>query len=79
MPICPIWGTPCEDAGSNDEFYFVDSTRAGGRYKLFGSALAQAKNLTIDEKKVVTTWIISQHRAGIVPQIKGLRQNKSFI
>jgi nucleoside 2-deoxyribosyltransferase len=72
MPICLIWGTPCKDAGSNDEFYFVDSSRAGGKYKLFGSALVQVKNLTVDEKKVVTTWIISQHRFGIeVPQIVG--------
>jgi hypothetical protein len=62
MPICPIWGTPCTDAGSNDEFYFVDSSRAGGRYKLFGSALEQVKNLTIDEKRVVTSWIVSQHQ-----------------
>jgi hypothetical protein len=72
MPICPIWETPCNDAGSNDEFYFVDSSRAGGKYKLFGTAQTQVKNLTVDERKAITSWIISQHRAGMeVPQIRG--------
>jgi hypothetical protein len=72
LPICPIWETPCKDAGSNDRYYFVDSPRAGGKYKLFGTAQTQVKNLTKDERKAVTTWIISQHRAGIeAPQITG--------
>jgi hypothetical protein len=70
MANCQIWGTPCQDAGSSDEFFFVDSSRAGGKYKLFGPAQRQVVELTDDEKRAVTTWIVSQHRAGIeVPQI----------
>jgi hypothetical protein len=70
MSTCPIWGTSCKDAGSTDEFFFVDSPRAGGKYKLFGSAQRQVMELTPDQKKAVTSWIIYQHGSGIaIPQI----------
>jgi hypothetical protein len=72
MGKCLIWGTLCEDAGSSEEFLFLDSPRAGGKYKLFGTAQRQVTELTPAEKKAVTSWIVSQHRAGIaVPQIDG--------
>jgi hypothetical protein len=35
---CAIWNTPCTDVGSNDEYAYLDSARAGGKYKVFGSA-----------------------------------------
>lgn len=57
MAKCLIWGTPCVDAGSSDEFFFLDSPRAGGKYKLFGTAQRQVIELTPAEKKAVTSWI----------------------
>src|SRR3954468_23327688 len=70
MTTCLIWGTPCRDAGSSDEFFLLDSPRAGGLYKAYGTAQRLVIDLTPTEKKAVTSWIISQHRAGIaVPQI----------
>jgi hypothetical protein len=50
MINCPIWDTPCEDAGSTDEFVSVDSPRAGGKYKLLGSAQRQVMELTLDQQ-----------------------------
>lgn len=64
MAKCPIWGTPCKDSGSTDEFYSMDSPRAGGKYKLLGSAQRQVMELTTGQKRAVTSWIISQHVAG---------------
>ena len=72
MTRCLIWSTACADAGSNDEFFFLDSPRAGGKYKLFGTAQRQVMELTPTEKTAVTSWIVSRHRAGIaVPQLDG--------
>lgn len=72
MAKCAIWDMPCADAGSTDEFVFVNSPRAGGKYKLFGSAQTQVLRLTADQKTAVTSWIVSQHLAGIpIPTIDG--------
>jgi hypothetical protein len=64
MAKCPIWGTLCADAGSTDAFSLVDSPRAGGRYKLLGSAQRQVMESTTDQKTAITSWIVSQHLAG---------------
>jgi hypothetical protein len=69
--ICLIWGTECEDKSPiGGNFFLIDSPRAGGLYKLLSSAQGQMMGLTDDQKRAVTTWIVSQHRAGFaVPKI----------
>ena len=72
MAKCLIWGTLCRDAGGGDAFFLLDSPRAGGLYMVYGTAQRQLMDMTLTEKKAVTSWIISQHRAGIaVSQIDG--------
>jgi hypothetical protein len=52
------------------DFEHLNSRRAGGEYKVPGSHLDAVRSLTEPEKKRLTTWIVSQHRAGIaVPEI----------
>jgi hypothetical protein len=46
------------------------SPRAGGEYKVVGYSRTRIRKLTESEKKRLTTWIVSQHQAGIgVPVI----------
>jgi hypothetical protein len=67
---CPIWKTPCTDLGSNDRYDFVDSPRAGGKYKLFGSGTAQVLEMTPEQKALLTSWMVKQRRFGIsIPKI----------
>jgi hypothetical protein len=70
MVTCPIWGTPAEEMprlGDNRE---INSRRAGGEYKISGTALSMLERLSVPEKKRLTTWIVSQHKAGVaVPGI----------
>ena len=69
MDTCPIWGTPALERPGKD-YVQINSRRAGGEYKVPGSALSRLPHLNEPEKKRLTTWIISQHRAGIaVPEI----------
>ena len=69
---CIIWGTPCRDVGSNDEFWFVDSPRVGGKYKVFGSAQPRLGQLSYKKKALLTSWLLTQRRAGIIhPEITG--------
>jgi hypothetical protein len=67
---CPIWKTICADVGSNDVFAFVDSARAGGKYKLYGSAQHLLLEASTKQKLLLTSWLVRQHRAGVsVPDI----------
>lgn len=68
---CPIWKTACEDLGGTDEYFFVNSPRAGGVYKLYGSAQTQVTEASIEQKVLLTSWLVQQHHAGIsAPEIR---------
>ena len=70
MAKCLIWGTSAQHMPRLGDFEHLNSRRAGGEYKVPGSHLDAVRSLTEPEKKRLTTWIISQHRAGIaVPEI----------
>jgi hypothetical protein len=71
MP-CLIWGTPAEAIPPLGDYEHIKSRRAGGEYKVIGSYLHRLAELTESEKKRLTTWLVSQHRAGVaVPEITG--------
>jgi hypothetical protein len=63
---CYVWGTladlPRDSDGNN---VYVDSPRAGGKYKITGSAAATISNLDLKGKALLTTWLSAQRRAGI--------------
>jgi hypothetical protein len=65
MSNCAIWQTPCEDLGTSGTLSSYDSPRAGGRYRLSVFAKSAVEQLTPDQKRAVTNWIVSQHRAGV--------------
>jgi hypothetical protein len=68
---CAIWSTPAqllEDAG---EFQIFDSPRVGGQYWISGSVVGQMPSLTEHAKRLLTTWICEQRRAGIaIPKVQ---------
>ena len=70
MAKCLIWGTSAQHMPRLGDFEHLNSRRAGGEYKVPGSHLDAVRSLTEPEKKRLTTWIVSQHGAGIaVPEI----------
>jgi hypothetical protein len=62
MP-CPIWGTPAESINKTGDFDIWDSP-------ISGSTTAQVTQLTDHAKKLLTTWLCEQRRAGVeVPRV----------
>ena len=74
---CPIWGTPCEikPPSLEEDVWYVDSPRAGGRYRITGSAksVLEAKiesgEWTDQEKVKISRWIYEQNQSGGIPEI----------
>lgn len=69
---CPIWGTPATeiDPGGGYDGVRITSTRAGGAYAITGSAIPQLKSVDHSKKKLLTTWLVDQRRAGIsMPEV----------
>jgi hypothetical protein len=65
MPSCYIWDTPAEMPRDSDgDSVYLDSPRAGGKYKITGTAAAMLGNLDIKEKALLTTWLCNERRAG---------------
>ena len=66
MADCYIWDTPAEMPRDADgQSVYLDSPRAGGKYKITGTAASLLGNLGINEKARLTTWLCNQRRAGI--------------
>jgi hypothetical protein len=69
---CLIWGTAAEEVPRQGDYRHLKSRRAGGEYKVAGTHLRDLESLTEPEKMRLTTWIVSQHRAGVAaPTING--------
>jgi nucleoside 2-deoxyribosyltransferase len=68
---CAIWKTPAqllEDAG---EYQVFDSPRAGGNYRISGSAIGQIVSRNDHAKRLLTTWLCEQRRAGVeIPKVQ---------
>ncbi len=62
---CPIWGTP---ATVEDEFNrnvkWVNSIRAGGRYRITREAESSLPRLTPRHKARLTSWLVDQRKWG---------------
>jgi DNA-binding PadR family transcriptional regulator len=68
---CAIWKTPAQLLESAGEFQVFDSPRAGGTYWISGTAIAQVLPFTDHAKRLLTTWICEQRRAGVeVPKVQ---------
>jgi hypothetical protein len=66
MTNCYIWDTPAEMPRDSDgDSVYFDSPRAGGKYKITGTAAAMLGNLDINGKALLTTWLCNQRHAGI--------------
>jgi hypothetical protein len=69
---CAIWKTSSELLESAGDYSVFDSPRAGGKYWISGSAIGQVLPLTDHAKRLLSTWICEQHRAGVeIPKITG--------
>lgn len=63
--LCPIWGTKAEEVGDKDfDGVHVQSSRAGGAYKIAGTALGLLPKLSQENKALLTSWLIAQRKSG---------------
>jgi len=70
MP-CAIWKTPAQLLESAGEFQVFESPRAGGRYWISGTSIAQVLPFNDHAKRLLTTWICEQRRAGVeIPKVQ---------
>lgn len=60
---CPIWKTPAQVSGMGDSLA-VDSPRAGGRYRISGTALELIDGLSPTQKGCLTWWLVEQRSQG---------------
>jgi hypothetical protein len=54
--VCAIWGTAAEEKQTKGDFKDFDSPRAGGIYRVTGTAELAVASLTGEQKKQVTRW-----------------------
>ncbi len=63
--ICPIWGTPTSVEPGDGDFNYVDSPRAGGKYRISRRAVMKLQKEEDDSIKArLTSWVIEQQRSG---------------
>lgn len=62
---CLIWGTLAEELADPSDARTIVSQRAGGRYRVVGSAEETLKSLDAPAKAKLTTWLVDQHRSGV--------------
>ena len=68
---CAIWGTEAQTIEKGGDFEIFDSPRAGGKYWISGTAAEQVISFTDNAKRLLTTWLCEQRRAGVeVPKIQ---------
>lgn len=66
----PVWGAmPATVSNWADDGRDVNCARAGGRYRITGSARATLDTLTVSEKAKLTTLVVDSNRAGEPPEI----------
>jgi hypothetical protein len=68
---CAIWRTPAQLLESAGDYQVFDSPRAGGKYWISGTASGQVLPFTDYAKRLLTTWICEQRRAGVeIPKVE---------
>lgn len=60
---CLIWGTPAKLAGMGDGLR-VDSLKAGGKYRITGTAMAIVEGFKLASKARLTWWLCEQRDQG---------------
>ena len=63
-PNCPIWYTRVDAKGLNAGAYYVDSPRAGGRYRITREAEVNLRTNDELEKARLTSWLVKQRQLG---------------
>ncbi|MEQ1888932.1 MAG: hypothetical protein ABL951_07110 [Alphaproteobacteria bacterium] len=62
---CPIWGTPATFEPKLGDYECVNSPRAGGAYRISGTAIAVLKQQNdVLIRARLTTWLVDQRRLG---------------
>ena len=64
IELCRIWKTDAKFVDASDQSVTLDSCRAGGKYQITNSALAQVKNLRPRQIVKVTNWLVDQRHMG---------------
>lgn len=66
MTECYIWDTQAEMPRDSDgHSVYFDSPRAGGKYKITGTASSMLGQLDAKGRALLTTWLCDQRRAGV--------------
>jgi hypothetical protein len=66
MTNCYIWDIPATMPRDSDgDSVYFDSPRAGGKYKITGTAASMLGSLDAGGKALLTTWLCNQRRGGI--------------
>jgi hypothetical protein len=69
--VCAIWKTPAQLLENAGEYEVFDSARTGGKYWISGTAIGQVLSFTDHAKRLLTTWICEQRRAGVeIPRVR---------
>ena len=81
---CPIWESPAsvERLPRRDSLIIIESPRAGVKYRMEESVVSEIhKQLTDEEKALLTTWLIRQHEMGIneIPLLTSAELSKSSL
>jgi hypothetical protein len=62
---CPIWGEEAEVSEAETRRLSVNSPRAGGSYEITKEALALVESRNVNEKVLLTSWLIEQRWLGV--------------
>ena len=66
MTECHIWSMPATmPRDANGDLTYLDSPRAGGKYKITRTASSMVGNLNVAGKARLTTWLCNQRHAGV--------------
>lgn len=66
MTNCYIWDARAEMPRDSDgDSVYLDSPRAGGKYKITGTASSMLGQLDAKGRALLTTWLCDQRRAGV--------------
>jgi hypothetical protein len=69
--VCAIWKTPAQLLESAGGYQVFDSPRAGGKYWISSTAAGLILPFNDNAKRLLTTWICEQRRAGVeIPKVQ---------
>jgi nucleoside 2-deoxyribosyltransferase len=68
---CAIWESSALTVEKGGDFEIFDSPRAGGKYRISGTALGQIVSFNYNAKTLLTTWLCEQRHAGVeIPNVE---------